>query len=70
MPVLIYEGPELTQEQRGEFIKGLTEVACKVMPEVPKQAFYVYLREHPSEKLGVGGLLLTDYLAEIQRDAQ
>ena len=68
MPVLIYEGPELNPDQREEIVKGLTEVASKIMPEVPKQAFYVFLREHPEEKLGVGGLMLKDYLAQLQQE--
>ena len=67
MPVLIYEGPELNQNQREELIKGLTAVACKVTPEIPKEAYYVFLREHPDEKVGVGGLLLPDYLANLRK---
>ena len=67
MPVLTYEGPKLNQDQSEALIKGLTEVACKVMPEVPKQAFYVYIKEHPDEKIGVGGLQLPEYLASLQR---
>lgn len=66
MPVVIYEGPQLNQDQREALIKGFTEVACKVMPEVPKEAFYVFIRDHPDEKLGVGGLLLPDYLAKLR----
>jgi phenylpyruvate tautomerase PptA (4-oxalocrotonate tautomerase family) len=66
MPVLIYEGPSLNDMQRKEMIKGLTEVACNAMPDVPKQAFYVYLREYPDEKIGVGGCVLPEYLAELR----
>ena len=68
MPVIIYEGSKLSQNQREALIKGLTEVACKVMPEVPKEAFYVFIRDHPDEKIGVGGLLLPDYLAELRKE--
>lgn len=67
MPVVIYEGPKLSQSQREALIKGFTEVACKVMPEVPKEAFYVFIRDHPDEKIGVGRLLLPDYLAELRK---
>ena len=67
MPVLIYEGPELNQEQRKDMIKGLTDVACRVLPNIPRDAFYVFLREYPEEKVGVGGLVLPDYIAKIQK---
>ena len=67
MPVLIYEGPELNQNQRKELIKGLTETACKVTPEIPKEAYYVFLREYPVEKVGVGGLVLSEYLANLRK---
>ena len=67
MPVLIYEGPELNQSQREELIKGLTEAACKVIPDIPKEAYYVFLREYPGEKVGVGGLVLPDFLANLRK---
>jgi phenylpyruvate tautomerase PptA (4-oxalocrotonate tautomerase family) len=66
MPVLIYEGPELSPNQRKELIKGLTEVACKVSPEIPKEAYYVFLREHPDDKVGVGGCTLPEYLDKLK----
>lgn len=66
MPVIIYEGPKLNKNQSEALIKGFTEVACKVIPEVPKQAYYVFIRDYPDEKIGVGGLLLPDYLAQSQ----
>jgi len=68
MPVLIYEGPELNQEQRKDMIKGLTDVACRTLPNIPRDAYYVFLREYPEEKVGVGGLVLPDYLAKIQKN--
>lgn len=67
MPVITYEGTQLSQNQREVLIKGFTDVACKVMPEIPKEAFYVYIREYPDEKIGIGGLPLPDYLAELRK---
>jgi phenylpyruvate tautomerase PptA (4-oxalocrotonate tautomerase family) len=37
-------------------IKGLTEVAHSFFPKTPKSAFFVFLREHENEKVGVAGL--------------
>ena len=67
MPVLIYEGSELNQSQREELIKGLTDVACKVIPDIPEEAYYVFIRDYPVEKIGVGGLVLPDYLANLRK---
>jgi len=55
MPVLIYEEPKLNLNQRKELIKALTEAACNVDPEIPKEAHYVFLKEHPDDKIDVGG---------------
>ena len=65
MPVLTYEGVTLSQEQKEAMIKGLTEVADKVLPETPKSAFYVFFREYPPEKVGVGGMPLPDYIKSL-----
>ena len=67
MPVLTFEGPQLEQRQREALIKGLTDVVCEVMPEVPRQAFYVFIKDHSPEKIGVGGLVLPEYLAGLQK---
>ncbi|MEJ2240967.1 MAG: tautomerase family protein [Candidatus Bathyarchaeota archaeon] len=66
MPVLIYDGPELKPNQRKELIKALTEAACKVTPEIPKDAFYVFLREYSDDKIGVGACTLPEYVAKLQ----
>ncbi len=63
MPVLAYEGGKLDKDQKEELIKGFTEVAAKVTG-IPKEAFYVYIKEYPDDSIGVGGLLLPDYLAK------
>jgi len=67
MPVIIYEGPRINKNQSEALIKGFTEVACKVMPDVPKQAFYVFIKDLPDDKIGVGGFLLHDYLVELRK---
>jgi phenylpyruvate tautomerase PptA (4-oxalocrotonate tautomerase family) len=66
MPVIRYEGPELTPEQRESLIREFTEVAVRYIPRVPKDAYYVFLDEYPDEKVGVGGLVLPKYLEKIQ----
>ncbi len=70
MPVIKFEGPQLTHDQRKALVEGFTDVVCKVIPNVPREAYYVFLLEYPDEKIGVGGLMLPDYLAKIQKNEQ
>jgi phenylpyruvate tautomerase PptA (4-oxalocrotonate tautomerase family) len=67
LPVLIYEGPEISPPQRKELIKGLTEAAIKVTPEIQKEVYYVFLREHSNDKIGLGGCILPEYLDKLQK---
>ena len=60
MPIITLEGPKLDKDKKKEIIKGFTDVASKVMPSVPKQAFVVLLKENSQENVGVGGELLSD----------
>ena len=52
----------LPQEKREALMKALTEAAHKVLPDVPKNAFYVFIRDYPPENIGIGGLVLPKYL--------
>jgi len=64
MPVISFEGGKLDKDKKEELVKGFTEVAAKVTG-IPKEAFYVYIKEYPEDSIGVGGLLLPDYLAKL-----
>lgn len=68
MPVITYEGPKLTNDQREALIKEFTEAACRAIPNVPKQAYYVFIRDHPDGNIGFGGVFLKDYIAELERN--
>jgi phenylpyruvate tautomerase PptA (4-oxalocrotonate tautomerase family) len=68
MPVIKMEGPKLTEEQCKAIVEGFTDVACRVIPNIPRQAYTVYLLEYPDEKVGVGGQLLPDYIARMQKN--
>ncbi|MFH1378994.1 MAG: 4-oxalocrotonate tautomerase DmpI [bacterium] len=60
MPVITLEGPSLSKGKREEIVKGFTEVAAKAMPQIPKQAFVVLLKENADDNVGVGGALLSE----------
>jgi len=48
-------------------IKGLTEVADKILPETPTSAFYVFFREYPPEAIGVGGMPLPEFIKSLEQ---
>ena len=61
MPVLIFYGPKLDEENKKETIKSFTEATVRATG-VDKMAVTVIFRETTHEDVGVGGELLRDYL--------
>ncbi len=59
MPVIIFEGPKLTKEQKTELVKQFTEISQKIT-NIPKEAFIIIIKENPPENIGVGGTLLEE----------
>jgi phenylpyruvate tautomerase PptA (4-oxalocrotonate tautomerase family) len=66
MPTIEIHLYTLPQEKREALMKGLTEAAHKVLPEVPKNAFYVYIRDYPPENIGIGGVVLPKYMESLK----
>lgn len=66
MPVLTYEGPRISAEQKERLIKELTEAAVRVMPDKPKEAYYVFLKEYDEESIGVAGMPLEEYIKSVR----
>ena len=60
MPIITLEGPRLDKDKKEELVKGFTYVASKAMPQFPKRAFIVIIKENPDENIGVSGVLLSD----------
>jgi 4-oxalocrotonate tautomerase family enzyme len=63
MPVLIFYGPELDEENKKEVIKSFTESTVKATG-VDKMAVTIIFRETTHENVGVGGELLRDLLKQ------
>ncbi|GAB6138688.1 4-oxalocrotonate tautomerase DmpI [Halanaerobaculum tunisiense] len=59
MPIIDFNGPELSKEQKQELVKKFTEAASEVV-ELPEEAFIVEINEIPLENVGVGGELLSE----------
>lgn len=68
MPVLSFEGPKLTKEQKEQLIREMTDAAARVVPDIPKRAYYFFVREYDEENVGVGGMPLQDYLKSVQEN--
>ena len=66
MPTIEIHLYTLPQEKREALMKGLTEAAHKVLPEIPKNAFYVYIRDYPPENIGIGGVVLPKYMESLE----
>lgn len=66
MPVITFETDKLTKEQKQELVNEFTETAARVM-NIPKEAFYVFLKENKLENIGVGGILLSEGYKKMNR---
>ena len=66
MPVIEMKVFALSQEKREALMKGLVDAAHKVLPDVPKNAFYVYIRDYPPESIGIGGVVLPKYMKSLE----
>ena len=59
IPHLIFDGPELTKEQKRTLVEKFTDAATEVT-EIPKEAFVVTIKENKLDNIGVGGKLLSE----------
>jgi 4-oxalocrotonate tautomerase len=59
MPVIKIDCNKMTQEQKRELIKSVTEVSSRIM-QLPESTITIILREVEAEDVGVGGKLLCD----------
>lgn len=59
MPVIKIDCNKLTQEQKRELIKSVTEVSSRIM-QLPESTITIILSEVEADDVGVGGKLLCD----------
>lgn len=62
MPVIIFEGAQLTQDKKEEIVREFTQAAARITGIDPS-SFVVYLHENEQDNIGVGGKLLSEILA-------
>lgn len=54
MPYITVEGGSLSNEQKEQLIKRLTEVSAEIM-KVPPEFFITTIKELPDKNIGIGG---------------
>lgn len=58
MPVITIDLWPVSTGVRAELIRNLTKTASEIT-KLPPSAFFVYVREYPSDAIGVGGVPLS-----------
>jgi 4-oxalocrotonate tautomerase len=59
MPAIILEMAPLTIDQKRSLVTEITESAARITG-LPKEGFYVFIKENGPENVGVGGQLIAD----------
>lgn len=59
MPVIIFEGPKMTKEQKQELVKEISAIGSRIT-NLPQSAFITLIKESDPENVGVGDELLVD----------
>ncbi|MGI6082847.1 MAG: 4-oxalocrotonate tautomerase DmpI [Limnochordia bacterium] len=59
MPVITFDGPKLTKEQKAELARIFTKAAAEGT-KIPEAAFVVLFKENSPENVATGGVLLAD----------
>ena len=60
MPIISFEGPVPTKEQKAELAAKLTKATHEVLPQMPENAFIVVIKESSPDNVAVGGKLLSE----------
>lgn len=59
MPVIIFEGPKMTKEQKEQLVQEFSAAASGIT-KIPQEKFITLIKECDPEDVGVGGKLLVD----------
>ena len=69
MPYITVESGALTDEQKEELIKRLTEVSSEIM-KVPQEFFVITIKEVSDKNFGIGGKTIDKVKEEYMKKHQ
>jgi 4-oxalocrotonate tautomerase len=69
MPVIKIDLWPVSQEIKAELIQKLTKTASDIT-NLPQSAFFVYIREYPTDAIGVGGIPLSQHVPNAGKPPQ
>mgnify|MGYP000656335061 CR=1 FL=1 len=64
MPMISFESGQLTDEIKNKLIMKLTDISSEVTG-IPKELFFVSIRELPDNNIAVGGKTVSDLKNEL-----
>lgn len=59
MPLITFESAKLENDVKSLLVKKLTEMSAEITG-IPKEAFFVSIREMPEENLAIGGMTVKE----------
>ncbi len=65
MPLITFEAGQLSQEIKNQLLEKLTEISVEITG-IPKDKFFVSIRELPDENIAVGGKSVTQIKKELK----
>jgi 4-oxalocrotonate tautomerase len=65
MPVIQFEGPKMTKDQKARLVKAFAQQASQIL-NISEDAFVTILRENDMDNIGNGSQLLSEKLREQQ----
>lgn len=59
MPIIKFDGPKMSEDQKAELVKKITRSVSEVLSQIPEQAIGIVITEHSEDDFAVGGELVS-----------
>ena len=66
MPVITFESGALTKETKEQLIQKLTAISVEITG-IPKELFFISIRELPDEDIAVGGVTVKSLKEKLRK---
>ncbi len=64
MPLITFESVKLPESVKNDLIRKLTDISAEITG-IPKNTFFVSIRELPDENIAIGGKTVKDIKKEL-----